>query len=324
MSISKTRKTTASKKPRIVVVVGPTASGKSELAIYLARRFNGEVISADSRQVYRGMDIGTAKPKLTRRKNKLYSQGIRHYLMNIKDINQSFSVKSFKILAERSIQDIARRGKIPFVAGGTGLYIKALVDNLTLTETPPNKTLRQNLEKELGTKGLSFLYKRLIKLDPEAAYIVDPKNPRRVIRALEIALTQRKPLKEARAKKIPFFDALQIGISREPLLLKKRIKERVVKEMMKNGLVEEVKKLVQKYGANHEPLSALGYREIIDYINGKITLEEAIRQNQSATWRYAKKQLAWFKKDTRICWIKTKREAEKLVGVFIKKEKPLL
>lgn len=305
-------------KPKVIVIVGPTASGKSDLAISLAKKFHGEVISADSRQVYKGMDIGTAKPKLARRGNALFSQEIRHHLMDIKTINQPFNVQSFKTLAERAIRDIAKRNKLPIVVGGTCLYIKALVDNLTLTETPPNKKLRQRLKIEMKKKGLTALFEKLIKLDPEAAYIVDHQNPRRVIRALEIVLTQKKPLQELRGKREPFFETFQIGIDLLRPILKKRIEERVTKKMLKNGLIEEVKKLIEKYGKHHEPLSALGYREIINYLDGIITLEEAVHQNITGTWRYAKKQIAWFKKDPRVQWIKTKKEAEELAQSFLK------
>lgn len=303
-------------RQKIIVVVGPTASGKTALAIHLAKRFSGEVISADSRQIYRGMNIGTAKPKLVKKGKAFFSEGVRHYLMNVRDINQPFSAKDFKTLAERAIRDIAKRKKLPVIVGGTGLYVKTLVENLNLTATPPNPRLRRKLEKDLKTRGLPYLYSKLVELDAEAAYIVDPKNPRRVIRALEVAITNKKPLKQTRTKNKPRFDFLEIGIECPRDKLKKKIEDRV-SAMVKSGLIGEVRYLIQKYGSSPEPLSAIGYREVIAMLEKKIPMEDAIRQMQTNTWRYAKKQIAWFRKDLRVNWIKNKKEAELLAKKFL-------
>ena len=302
---------------KIVVIVGPTASGKSELAISIAKKFNGEIISADSRQVYRGMDIGTAKPKLIKKGRNFFFAGVRHHLVDVRSVDQTFTVKEFKDLAEKAAKGIIKRGKVPIVAGGTGLYIKALVDNLNFAKTRPDEKLRKKLGRELDKKGLGALYQRLVRADPEAAYIVDPQNPRRVIRALEIALTRKKPLKNARARNKPLFTALQIGIDRRPSALKRKIEKRAA-VMIKSGLVGEVKKLIEKYPTAPEPLSAIGYREVIEYLEGKITRDEAIERMRSNTWRYAKKQTVWFRKDRRIHWVKTKKEAEFLVKEFMR------
>lgn len=304
-------------KPKVVVIVGPTASGKTALAIHLAKKFNGEIISADSRQVYSGMDIGTAKPKLARRGKFLYSQNIRHHLMNIRKISQPFSAADFKNRAEKAVRDIAARGKLPIVVGGTGLYVKTLVESLNLAATPADLRLRRKFTRELKTDGLAHLFSKLIKLDPEAAYIIDPKNPRRVIRALEIALAGKKPLTKARTRRRPLFNFLELGIDVPREELKKKIEVRV-RAMITGGLVDEVRELLRSHGKNSEPLSAIGYREVIDYLGGKISLDRAIRQIQTNTWRYAKKQIAWFKKDPRVRWIKTKPEAEGLVSAFIR------
>ncbi len=308
---------TKAKTCKIVVIVGPTASGKTAFAIRLAKKLDGEVISADSRQVYRGMDIGTAKPKLVRKSGALFSESIRHHLMDICDINQPFTAKDFKTLAERAIRDISKRNKLPMVVGGTGLYIKALVENLNLTATPPNAGLRRKLESELKKYGPPRLYSKLVKLDPEAAYIVDSKNPRRVIRALEIALASKKPLAEVRSSGQSPFDILEIGINRPREELKRKIEKRVI-EMIKTGLIAEAKKLVAAYPQKPEPFSAIGYREIIDYLENKIPLDEAVRQIQSSTWRYAKKQIAWFKKDPRVIWVSSQKQAKALVKNFLK------
>lgn len=302
-------------KPKVIVIVGPTASGKTDLAIRLAEKFNGEIISADSRQVYRGMDIGTAKPKLVK-KGGLFSKNIRHHLLDVRDINQPFTAKEFKNLAEKAIKEILGRGKLPIVVGGTGLYIKALTDNLNLAAIPPNEKLRKELEKELNKKGVGALYEKLIRLDPEAAYIVDQQNPRRVIRAMEIVLSRQGSLQKIRSEGEPSFDIIALGLYCSPNILKRKT-ERRVKAMIGAGLVKEVKKLIKKYSYDSEPLSAIGYREIYKYLQGKISLAEAVRKMQSNTWRYAKKQMIWFARDKRVRWIEKRKEAEKLVGKFL-------
>ena len=303
-------------KPKVTVIVGPTASGKSELAISIAKKFSGEIVSADSRQVYRGMDIGTAKPELVKKNGALFSRGVRHHLLDIRDINQTFTAKEFKDLAEKAIKEILNRGKLPIVVGGTGLYIKALTDNLNLATTPPNEKLRKKLQNELNRRGVTALYERLVCLDPEAAYIVDRKNPRRVIRALEIALTQKSSLEKLRTGgEVPFV-FLQIGLRRSSEILKKKIERRAV-AMVSAGLVKEVKNLVKKYSPDLEPLSAIGYREICEHLQGKIPLAEAVRKMQRNTWRYAKKQMAWFARNKRVRWVKKGKEAEALVRKFL-------
>ncbi len=301
---------------RVLVIVGPTASGKTALAIRLAKKFNGEVISADSRQIYRGMDIGTAKPRLIRRGAAIFSEGIRHHLLDIRNINQSFTAKDFKTLAERAIRGIIKREKLPIVVGGTGLYVKTLVENLNLADTPPNRKTRSRLEKELALKGPKSLYDQLVKLDPEAAYIVDPQNPRRVIRALEIALGGKSRASRAEAKRNPFFDFLEIGLEKPRAGLKRIIEKRAL-AMAERGLAREVKTLIARYGKDKEPLSAIGYREIILVLEGQATMEEALRKIQANTWRYAKKQIAWFKKDPKVHWVKTPAEAEKMAAKFL-------
>jgi len=336
MSILNVNKKSFKEKTPVVVIVGPTASGKSKLAIKLARKFNGEIISADSRQVYRGIDIGTAKPPLSPENQKgggvrlnappfqrkggippYVSNGIIHHLINIKNINQEFSVQDFKTLAEKAIKKISKRNHLPFVVGGTGLYIKALVDNLNLSNTPPNKKLRKKLDREIQKYGTQHLMEKLTHLDPEAAYTIDPQNPRRIIRALEIALTQKKPIENTRVREDSCLRILQIGIELPRSELRKRIEKRS-KSMLREGLVNEVQSLIEKFSSRAEPLSAIGCREIIEYIEGKLTLEQALQKNVSSTWRYAKKQMSWFKKDNRIHWIQQTNQAEKLIKAFMK------
>jgi tRNA dimethylallyltransferase len=317
-------------KPKIIVIVGPTASGKSSLALKIAKKFNGEIVSADSRQIYRGMDIGTAKPipdnsstaKSKSRMSKFgkddgyFSDGIKHYLIDIREPDQEYSVGQYKKDAIRAINRIIKSDKLPILVGGTGLYIDAVVKNLKFPKVKGDKKLRVQLEGEIKRHGLNYLFQRLLDLDPEAANFVDPKNPRRVIRALEVALVSKKPFSVQRKKGEPLYDALQIGVSTLPRLLKERIKKRT-NQMIKAGLEEEVKSLVEKYGLDCKTLETIGYREIVSYLQGKISLNEAVGQINKNTWRYAKRQMTWFKKNKEINWVKDQSSALKLVRKFL-------
>jgi len=289
---------------KLIIVLGPTASGKTSLAIKLAKKFNGEVVSADSRQIYRGMDIGTAKPTDL--------EGVPHWMLDIKNPDQPYTVAEFKEDAVKIIKDIQKRGKLPILAGGTGLYIKAVVENLDIPKVKADPVLRKKIEKDIEEKGLEFVFDQLIKLDPEAAYIIDPKNPRRVIRALEITLLTNKPFSKQRKQGNPLFDVLEIGISVPEEVLKQKINLRI-DEMVKEGLVDEVKSLVNKYGSNQQAFDAIGYREIIEFIKNKITINQALENMKMNTWHFAKRQITWFKKDPKIHWITNYNEAEKLV-----------
>jgi tRNA dimethylallyltransferase len=309
-------------KPKIVVIVGPTASGKSDLAVKIARRFNGEIVSADSRQIYRGMNIGTAKPppdgnpaaeskfqnRESKRKSGYFSGGIRHHLIDIKNPDRDYSVGQYKKDAIRAINRIIKSGKLPILVGGTGLYIDAVVKNIKFPEVKEDKNLRARLEEEIKRRGLNYVFQKLVDLDPEAAHIVDPKNPRRVIRALEVALISNKPFSAQRKIGKPLYDALQIGISLPPKLLKERIKKRIDK-MAKAGLVEEVRDLVGGYGSSCKAFDAIGYREVIDYLKGKIGLNEALEQINKNTRHYARRQMTWFRKNKKTCWFKDSRQA---------------
>jgi tRNA dimethylallyltransferase len=301
---------------KLIVILGPTASGKTDLSIKLAEEFNGEVISADSRQIYKGMDIGTAKPKITAEGKKIMSDGIVHWLIDIKNPDEPYTVAEYKKEALKAIRNIQKRDKLPILAGGTGLYIKSIVDNLNIPKVKADPLLRQNIEKEIQEKGLNHVFEKLIKLDPEAAYIIDPKNPRRVLRALEVVLLTKKPFSEQRKAGNPLFDVLEIGISLPKEKLRKRINLRV-EEMMKEGLVEEVKNLIKKYGPNQQVFDAIGYREIIEYLNNKMTSQQAAEIMKMNTWHYVKRQMTWFNKDKRIHWVKNHKEAEKLIKEFM-------
>ena len=295
---------TKSNLPKVVVIVGTTASGKTALSLEIAKKFNGEIVSADSRQIYRGMDIGTAKP------SQKEMAAVKHDLINIKNPNQDYSVGQYKKDALAAIRNILKTGKLPVVVGGTGLYVSALVNNLEFPEVKENKKLRAKLEKEIKTKGLNFVFKKLVELDPEAAYIVDPNNPRRVIRALEVAISTGQPFSAQRKSGTALLNFLQIGLKLSPEILKEKIQKRTG-QMIKNGLVEEVKKLVKKYGYKPKALDAIGYREIIDYLKGRTTLKEAEDLINKNTWHYARRQMTWFRKDPAILWFDSGQKSTK-------------
>lgn len=313
---------------KLVAIVGPTASSKTKLAISLAKKFNGAIVSADSRQIYKEMDIGTAKPipmqneKCKMKNGILIVNGIKHFLINIKNPCDDYTVGQYKKDAILVINKIIRNGKLPFLVGGTGLYISAITDNLEIPKVKPNEKLRKKLEKEIKDKGLDFVWKKLVKIDHEAAYIVDPKNPRRIVRALEIALLTNKPFSSQRKKGKPLYKTLELGLNPEPDKLKKIIAERI-DVMVHDGLVEEVKRLLKKYGTKPKAFEAIGYREIIDYLNNKTSLKEAVELMNKNTWHYARRQMTWFRKDKEIIWLpnnslaNSEKYAQKLIKEFL-------
>lgn len=292
----------------MIVVAGPTASGKSDLAVYLARKFGGEVVSADSRQVYKGLDIGTGKT------TKREMRGIPHHLLDVASPKQVFTVSKYKILAEKAIENIWRRGKLPIVCGGTGLYIRAIVDNLAVPEVPPNKKLREKLEK----KSVEELFAMLKKLDSRRAGEIDAKNPRRLIRAIEIAkhLGKVPPLS---LKQRQDCEILEIGIAPKSEELKNRIHKRLLSRL-KSGMVEESRNL-HKGGLSWKRMEDLGleYRFLAKYLQNKTTKKEIADGLEREIWQYAKRQMTWFKKDKRIRWFrnKDKKKIKKEVRGFL-------
>lgn len=291
-------------KPKLIIITGPTASGKTALSLKLAKHFHGEIVSADSRQVYRGMNIGTAKPTRAELKS------VPHHLIDIKNPNQIYTLAQFKRDAVKTIKQIHKRGRVPFLVGGTALYIWTILENPRIPEVKPNRKLRSLLEKQRKQRGVDYLYNKLIRLDPEAAYIVDPKNPRRIIRALEIIQATGKPFSATRNKGTALFDCLILGIKLPPVKLKARLWQRSA-QMLKHGLVSEVRKLVKKYGKNQQSFDAIGYREIIAYLNGKISLPEAALLMNNNSWHFASRQMTWFKKMP-IVWINPKQAEDKI------------
>ncbi len=267
---------------KLIVILGPTASGKSELAVKLAQKFEGEIVSADSRQIYKGMDIGTAKSKEPQ------------YLIDIIEPDQEFTLAQYKELAVKKIKEI----DTPFLVGGTGLYIQAVVDNLDIPQVKPDKKLREELEKLSSEQ----LYQKLKKLDSETA--VDSHNRRRLIRAIEVCVSTGKPF--PKKKKKPLFDILQIGLKTSDEKINRR-----VDMMFEMGLVKEVESLIKKYSPNLPAFSGIGYKEIIQ------NPENAREMIKLHTRQYAKRQMTWFKRDKRIKWIKGYEEAKGLVSQFL-------
>jgi len=286
------------------VILGPTASGKSDLAVRLAQKYNGEVISADSRQVYRGMDIGTGKV------TKKEMGGIRHHLLDVASPRKNFDVVQWKEKADAAIADIAKRGKLPIVCGGTGLYIKALVENIEYPNAPQNWKLRKALEKKTTLQ----LFAMLKKLDPTRAKTIDPHNPRRLIRAIEIVKHTGAPVPEKNAE--PIYDALLLGITKSDAELKKRIYTRFLARMEK-GMVAEVKKL-RDQGISWKRMEELGleYKYLAQYLQKKMTKQEMMEVLETKINQYAKRQMTWFKKTARVHWITTEQHARREIKKF--------
>lgn len=276
---------------KVSVVVGPTASGKSALAITLAKKHGGEVISADSRQIYKGMDIGTGKV------TKKEMQGVPHHLLSVVSPKKQYSVERYKKEATKALQEILSRGKTPIICGGTGFYVDALVRGTTLPSVPPNKELRKRLEK-LSTEKLFALLK---KKDPARAKTIDAKNPRRLIRALEIAEALGTVPKQKDAP-LPNIHFEWIGIDLPDVTLKKKIHARLM-ERMKKGMVAEVKKL-HSQGLSWKRLESFGleYKWIAHYLQEKIEKKEMLEKLELDIWHYAKRQRTWFKKNKEIRW----------------------
>ena len=286
-------------KQPIIVVLGPTASGKTALAVELAKLYNGEVISADSMQIYRGMDILTAKP------TEEEKQGIRHHLMDFLEPETDFSVADYVKLANMAVDDISRRGKIPILTGGTGLYINSLIDNIKFDDTTGDKEYRERLLAIANEKGNRYLWERLLEVDEETALSVHENNISRVIRALEVfektgeRLSEHK--KSSRLEESRFEPAM-IGLTfSDRQMLYDRINKRV-DAMIDDGLVNEAKEIYYSRNLNtaHQ---AIGYKELIPYFSGQASLEDCIEKIKMETRRYAKRQLTWFRRDKRINWI---------------------
>jgi tRNA dimethylallyltransferase len=280
----------------IVAIVGPTAVGKTAAAVELAKRVGGEVVCADSRTVYRGMDIGTAKPTPAQRAR------VPHHLLDVADPQEVFTVQRFQALAREAIAGIRRRGRVPLLVGGSGLYVRAVLDGLRIPPVPPDWALRRRLEEE-EHRDPGVLHRRLREVDPVAAFRIHPTNVRRLIRALEIWHHTGTPPSLLQTREPSEVDALRIGLQMDRRALYARIDRRVL-EQVESGLVEEVARLVAAGVSPDAPaMQGLGYKEIVAFLRGEVTLEEAVWTLQRNTRRYARRQLIWFRADPAIHWI---------------------
>lgn len=288
---------------QLIAIVGPTAVGKSSLAIHLAQAFGGEIVSADSRQVYRYMDIGTAKPSPEERAL------VPHHLIDIADPDQDFTLALYQDMASRAIADIQRRGQLALLVGGSGLYIKSIVDGLSIPQVAPDAGLRRSLEQRAEREGYASLHNELKRVDPAAAAGIDLRNVRRVIRALEVYHTTGTPFSLQR-RSTPLFDCLTLGLTTNRDNLYGMIDSRVDR-MMQRGLVGEVEGLLEQgYSLDLPAMSGLGYKQIGQYINGDVGLEEAVQRIKYDTHRFARHQYAWFRPgDEAIHWFDVKDEA---------------
>lgn len=295
------------KKPIVLVIAGPTASGKTSLAVELAKRYDGEIVSADSMQIYKGMDIATAKP------TEKEKQGIPHHLMDFLESDTDFSVAEYVRLANEKIAEIIQRKKLPIVAGGTGLYISSLVDNIQFEEIKGDGEYRKSLEREAHEKGNSVLLERLRKVDRETADTLHENNLPRIIRALEVFETTGQKLSDLKKKsrEIPSpYEFVMVGLNfSDRQVLYDRINKRV-DIMLENGLLKEAETVFKTDGLKTAS-QAIGYKELFPYFEGKAELDECIEKLKQYTRNYAKRQLTWFRRDDRIHWIMLEEDDDK-------------
>lgn len=301
-------------KPKVIVICGPTASGKTGLSIELAKKMDGEIISSDSMQIYQDMNIGTAKPTIEEMK------GIKHYLLDFVPPNQKYSVAQFKKDAVQAIETILQKGKVPIIVGGTGLYIDALTKNIEYPKIETDMNYRHELELEMKKEGLTKLYERAKQIDEQAMQTISQNDQKRIMRVLEIyhqtGKTKTQLEKESRMKPIPYH-YLVFAIQMDRAILYERINIRVDK-MIKDGLIEEVENLLKKYQEFPTAMQGLGYKEVATYLKGECTKEEMIEKLKMETRRYAKRQLTWFRKDKEIQWIDGLKDRDENIEFIIK------
>lgn len=284
---------------KIIAVAGPTASGKTALSVKIALEIGGEVVSCDSMQIYKKMDIGTAKP------TKKERMGVIHHMIDIADPRENYNVVSYKHDAEAAIDSVLAKGKVPVLAGGTGLYMDAVLNNTAFSDAQSDPKVKKRLEKELEAEGAEAMHAKLEKVDPDSAKKIHPNNTRRLLRALEIFETTGKTMTEVNfeSKRPEKYQSLVIGLAWDRETLYKRINKRV-DEMMNAGLLGEVEALKkQGLDENTTAAQAIGYKELFEYLNGKCSLFEATEKIKQESRRYAKRQMTWFKRNKRINWL---------------------
>jgi tRNA dimethylallyltransferase len=297
--------------PPLIALLGPTAVGKTELSLRLCERFGGEIVGADSRQIYREMDIGTAKPTPAERRRA------PHHLIDIRNPDEPLSAAEYQALAYQAIDAIHHRGRVPFLVGGTALYIRAVTQGLRWPDAPPNPALRATLEADLARAGVDALFTRLQQLDPATARVIDARNPRRVIRALEIILTTGRSKVEQEGATPPPYHMVLSGLDRPRAALYARIDQRV-DAMIEQGLVDETRRLM---AAGYDPrlpaMSSLGYREIIAHLAGELTLDAAVAKIKTETHRYVRYQYTAFRKLANVHWFDLEQAGMTEIETFL-------
>ena len=300
-------------KETVIVICGPTASGKTALSIELAKQINGEIISCDSMQIYKEMDIGTAKP------TKEEMEGIKHYLIDFVPPDQRYSVADFKADAKKAIKEILAKGKMPIIVGGTGLYVDSLIYEIEYPQIEFDEKYRKELEEEVQKNGLETLYEKAKEIDPEAIEKISKNDQKRILRILEIyhatGKNKTEQEKESRKKEVEY-DYHVYALNWERQALYDRINKRV-DIMIEQGLIEEVKNIYKKYESFPTAMQGLGYKETVQYLEGKITKEEMIEKIKQETRRYAKRQLTWFRKNKQTIWLNAQDKIQNNIQIIL-------
>ena len=301
------------KKQKVIVICGPTASGKTKLSIELAKKINGEIVSCDSMQIYKDMSIGTAKP------TKEEMQNIKHYLIDCISPEIRYSVADYKKQAIEYIKEIFAKGKVPIIVGGTGLYVESLIYNIEYNEIKTDLKYREELEKVAQEEGLEKLYEKALKIDEKATKKISNNDKKRIFRILEIYHTTRKTktkLEEESRKNKPEYEFLLFGLTMDREKLYERINLRV-DNMMQDGLVQEVKELLNKYEELPTAIQGLGYKEVVEYLKGDTSKEEMIEKIKLETRRYAKRQLTWFRKYNNLTWLNAQNDLQDNIRIIL-------
>lgn len=300
-------------KPKVIVICGPTASGKTALSIELAKKINGEIVSCDSMQIYKDMDIGTAKPTIEE------MQGIKHYMLDFVSPDERYSVADYKKQAKQAIREIIEKGKVPIVVGGTGLYVDSLIYEIEYQDIEFDEKYRKQLEERSEKEGLEVLYNEAKKIDPEAIIKISPNDKKRILRILEIynatGKNKTEQEKESRKNEVEFdYKVYAISWDREKLY--DRINQRV-DIMIDQGLIEEVRKIYSKYNKFPTAMQGLGYKEVLEYLEGKCNKQEMIDKIKQETRRYAKRQLTWFRKNKQTIWLDGQEKIQNNIEIIL-------
>ena len=300
-------------KPKVIVICGPTASGKTALSIELAKKINGEIVSCDSMQIYKDMDIGTAKPTIEE------MQGIKHYMLDFVSPDERYSVADYKKQAKQAIREIIEKGKVPIVVGGTGLYVDSLIYEIEYQNIEFDEKYRKQLEERSEKEGLEVLYNEAKKIDPEAIIKISPNDKKRILRILEIynatGKNKTEQEKESRKNEVEFdYKVYAISWDREKLY--DRINQRV-DIMIAQGLIEEVQKIYSKYNKFPTAMQGLGYKEVLEYLEGKCNKQEMIDKIKQETRRYAKRQLTWFRKNKQTIWLDGQEKIQNNIEIIL-------